>query len=101
MADDFSVSADVSLTEDSMNQLREMIDANDQPTHEHGASRWKDYEPLLIAMQARHQAKRSLTRDIDVVSGQPDYKLHYLRSKLDAFMLRHQVLKIFNVLGTL
>lgn len=101
MADDFSVSADVSLTEDSMNQLREMIDANDQPTHEHGASRWEDYEPLLTAMQARHQAKRSLTRDIDVVSGQSDYKLHYLRSKLDAFMLRHQVLKIFNVLGTL
>ncbi|EFO64204.1 Protein 21.1 [Giardia lamblia P15] len=101
MTDDFSMSVDVSITEDSLNQLRELIEANDQTTHGHAASRWEDYELLLTAVQAKHQPKQSITYDIGIASNQPNYKLHYLRSKLDAFMLRHQVLQIFNVLGTL
>lgn len=98
---DFSVSADLSINEETMAQLRELVDSGGQVSHEQSVSRWEDYGPLLLVAQAKHQAKQSEADDIGIVSNQPDYKLHYLRSKMDAFIFRHQVLKIFDVFNTL
>lgn len=101
---DFSVSTDVSINEDTIARLREMVESEDQDSREHTVSRWKDYEQLLITAQAKlrnQQTKQTDADDIGIVSDPPDYKLHYLRSKLDAFVLRHQTMKIFDVFNAL
>lgn len=98
---DFSISADISIAEDTLSQLQDLTEAGDQTIHECTTSKWEDYKTLLAIAQAKHHAKQPVTSDIGIVSDQPDYKLHYLRSKLDAFILRHQILKIFSVFRAL